>query len=59
MDNYNPLPIEKKWQLFFENKKIFSTKNKKVKKKKNCEIFRKTYKKTFFNIDKIEIYSII
>ena len=32
MDNYNPLPIEKKWQLFFEREKIFRTNLKKKKK---------------------------
>ena len=32
IENYSPLPIEKKWQDFFENNKIFkTTKNKKKK----------------------------
>jgi len=31
MDNYNPLPIEKKWQLFFKSKKIFKNNNKEKK----------------------------
>jgi len=34
VDNYNPLLIEKKWQKFFEEKKIFSTK--KTDKKFYC-----------------------
>jgi len=34
VDNYNPLLIEKKWQKFFEEKKIFSTK--KTNKKFYC-----------------------
>ena len=36
MENYNPLPIEKKWQKFFEEKKIFKTKEKKENKKFYC-----------------------
>jgi len=36
MDNYNHLKTESKWQSFFENKKIFLTKNKKNKKKFYC-----------------------
>ena len=32
MDNYNPAPIEKKWQDFFETNKIFKTKKDKKKK---------------------------
>jgi leucyl-tRNA synthetase len=28
MDNYNPLPIEKKWEIFFEKQKIFKTQKK-------------------------------
>ena len=31
MDNYNPLLVEKKWQSFFEKKKIFQTKKNKKK----------------------------
>ena len=27
MDNYNPLPTEKKWQEIFEKNKIFKTKS--------------------------------
>jgi leucyl-tRNA synthetase len=36
MNNYNHLTTESKWQLFFENKKIFLTKDKKDKKKFYC-----------------------
>jgi leucyl-tRNA synthetase len=36
MNNYNHLTTESKWQLFFENKKIFLTKDKKNKKKFYC-----------------------
>ena len=32
MDNYNPLPVEKKWQNFFEKNKIFKTKKTQDKK---------------------------
>ena len=39
MDNYNPLPIEKKWQDFFDNKKIFKTKKNKEKKFYCLEMF--------------------
>ena len=35
MENYNPLVVEKKWQLFFENQKIFETK-KNLNKKFYC-----------------------
>ena len=35
MENYNPLVAEKKWQLFFENQKIFKTK-KNLNKKFYC-----------------------
>ena len=35
MENYNPLVVEKKWQLFFENQKIFKTK-KNLNKKFYC-----------------------
>jgi leucyl-tRNA synthetase len=39
MDNYNPLPVEKKWQNFFEKNKIFKTKEKKDKKFYCLEMF--------------------
>jgi leucyl-tRNA synthetase len=39
MDNYNPLPVEKKWQEFFEKKKIFKTTNNKNKKFYCLEMF--------------------
>ena len=39
MDNYNPLPIEKKWQSFFESKKIFKTKKNTNKKFYCLEMF--------------------
>ena len=32
MDNYNPLPVEEKWQRYFESKKIFQTKKDKKNK---------------------------
>ena len=39
MDNYNPAPIEKKWQDFFEKNKIFKTKKNKDKKFYCLEMF--------------------
>jgi len=39
MDNYNPLPTEKKWQEFFENNKIFKTKSNQGKKFYCLEMF--------------------
>jgi len=39
MINYNPLLIEKKWQNFFEEKKIFKTKNNKNNKFFCLEMF--------------------
>jgi len=39
MDNYNPAPIEKKWQDFFEKNKIFKTKKDKEKKFYCLEMF--------------------
>jgi len=39
MENYNPLIIEKKWQLFFENNKIFITKKNNKKKFYCLEMF--------------------
>jgi len=36
MINYNPLPIEKKWQIFFEKKNIFKTNNNIKNKKFYC-----------------------
>jgi leucyl-tRNA synthetase len=39
MDNYNPLPIEKKWQDFFEKNNIFITKKNKNKKFYCLEMF--------------------
>ena len=36
MNNYNHLKTESKWQLFFENNKVFLTNNKKDKKKFYC-----------------------
>ena len=39
MDNYNPLPVEKKWQEFFEKKKIFKTTTNKNKKFYCLEMF--------------------
>ena len=32
MQNYNPLPVEEKWQNFLEKEKIFSTRRNKDKK---------------------------
>ncbi len=39
MENYNPLPIEEKWQYFFEKNKIFKTKKNKNKKFYCLEMF--------------------
>ena len=39
MDNYNPLPVEKKWQESFEKNKIFKTKSDKNKKFYCLEMF--------------------
>ena len=39
MDNYNPLPVEKKWQNFFEKNKIYKTKETKEKKFYCLEMF--------------------
>ena len=39
IENYSPLPIEKKWQDFFENKKIFKTTQNKNKKFYCLEMF--------------------
>ena len=39
MDNYNPLPVEKKWQDFFEKNKLFKTKKTKDKKFYCLEMF--------------------
>ena len=39
MDNYNPLPVEKKWQEFFEKNKVFKTKKTKDKKFYCLEMF--------------------
>ena len=39
MDNYNPLLIEKKWQSFFESKKIFKSNKNKNKKFFCLEMF--------------------
>lgn len=39
MENYNPLVVEKKWQLFFENQKIFKTKKNSNKKFYCLEMF--------------------
>ena len=39
MDNYNPLPVEKKWQDSFEKNKIFKTKNNQNKKFYCLEMF--------------------
>ena len=39
MENYNPLPIEKKWQTLFEEKNIFKTKDKNQKKFYCLEMF--------------------
>jgi len=39
MDNYNPLPVEEKWQKFFESKKIFKTKKDKKNKFYCLEMF--------------------
>jgi leucyl-tRNA synthetase len=39
MDNYNPLPVEKKWQDFFEKNKVFKTKETKDKKFYCLEMF--------------------
>ena len=39
MPNYNPLPVEEKWQNFLEKEKIFSTKKNKDKKFYCLEMF--------------------
>jgi leucyl-tRNA synthetase len=39
MDNYNPLPTEKKWQEFFEKNNIFKTKSNQGKKFYCLEMF--------------------
>jgi leucyl-tRNA synthetase len=39
IENYSPLPIEKKWQDFFENNKIFKTRQNKNKKFYCLEMF--------------------
>ncbi len=39
MDNYNPLPVEKKWQESFEKNKVFKTKSEKNKKFYCLEMF--------------------
>jgi leucyl-tRNA synthetase len=39
MDNYNPLPTEKKWQELFDTKKVFKTKEGKNKKFYCLEMF--------------------
>ena len=39
IENYSPIPIEKKWQKFFENNKIFKTKQSKNKKFYCLEMF--------------------
>ena len=39
MDNYNPLPVEKKWQNFFEKNKVFKTTKTKDKKFYCLEMF--------------------
>jgi len=39
MINYNPLPIEKKWQTLFEEKKIFKTNNHNINKFYCLEMF--------------------
>jgi leucyl-tRNA synthetase len=39
MDNYNPAPIENKWQVFFEKNKVFKTKKDKEKKFYCLEMF--------------------
>jgi leucyl-tRNA synthetase len=39
MQNYNPLPVEEKWQNFLEKEKIFSTKKNKDKKFYCLEMF--------------------
>ena len=39
MDNYNPLPVEKKWQDSFEKNKIFKTKSNQNKKFYCLEMF--------------------
>ena len=39
MENYNPSPIEKKWQNIFEKKNIFKTKNNSAKKFYCLEMF--------------------
>ena len=39
MDNYNPLPTEKKWQELFEDNKIFKTKSNQGKKFYCLEMF--------------------
>ena len=44
MDNYNPLPVEKKWQAFFEKEKIFKTKKNRDKKFYCILIFYKLQK---------------
>ena len=38
MDNYNPLPVEKKWQAFFEKEKIFKTKKNRDKDRKSTRL---------------------
>jgi leucyl-tRNA synthetase len=39
MQNYNPLPVEEKWQDFLEKEKIFSTRRNKDKKFYCLEMF--------------------
>ena len=39
MENYNPLLVESKWQIFFKNNKIFKTKKDKKKKFYCLEMF--------------------
>ena len=39
MQNYNPLPVEEKWQNFLEKEKIFSTGRNKEKKFYCLEMF--------------------
>ena len=39
MDNYNPLPVEKKWQESFEKNKVFKTKSDQKKKFYCLEMF--------------------
>ncbi len=38
MENYNPLAIEEKWNLFFDKNKIFKTK-KNINKKFYCKFY--------------------